>query len=154
MDKLCKECDNRYEISYKFCPECGSKLNNIEVEYLLNQVNEDYKSVYGVWRVKAEEECTGVSNSNLGIYEGYIDEIAIVLARKPYRSLIFESVRSVNEPKHISELSSINIKFDYKAGFQGMQNKEAVKVLNEIFKERDVEISESDKDFCFELTRI
>ena len=47
---------------------------------------------YGVWKVTTEGDCEGRSIKQLGIHEGYVDEIALCLADKNSYSLEFTRV--------------------------------------------------------------
>ena len=37
---------------------------------------EDYKNPYGIWIVTTEGDCEGRSTRHLGVFQGYIDDIA------------------------------------------------------------------------------
>lgn len=59
---------------------------------MTKKLAESYKKAYGFWEVTTEGDCEGKSVSRLGIYEGYIDEIALALADRCYYSLCFRPI--------------------------------------------------------------
>lgn len=50
---------------------------------------------YGMWRVTTEGDCEGRSVRDLGVYEGFFDEVALRLADKSYYSLTLTPVEPV-----------------------------------------------------------
>ncbi len=57
---------------------------------------------YGIWSVTTEGDCEGRTTTNLGIHQGFVDEIAFKLADKCYYYLRFE-------PVHLDNLTGKNI---------------------------------------------
>lgn len=50
-----------------------------------------YDKAYGFWHVTTEGDCEGRSITDLGVFEGNIDTIALALADRCYYSLRFMS---------------------------------------------------------------
>ena len=50
-----------------------------------------YTNPYGLWEVTTEGDCEGRSRKGLGVFEGYLDDIAFYLANKAYYTLEFKS---------------------------------------------------------------
>lgn len=78
---------------------------------MTKKLAESYKKAYGFWEVTTEGDCEGRSVSRLGIYEGYIDEIALALADRCYYSLCFRPI----DPRALDltpKRKSVEISFD------------------------------------------
>ena len=72
---------------------------------------EDYKNPYGIWIVTTEGDCEGRSTRHLGVFQGYIDDIAFALAEKCCYSLEFEKVcTDIPVPKRA--LDEVNVTLD------------------------------------------
>lgn len=96
-------------------------------------------SVYGTFQVTTEGDCEGRTTRDLGIYTGYIDEIAFALADKCYYKLCFTKV----EPKKISMIpkrDKVEISLDINSGIWDLNNTGAMSYFKELFRERDVEV--------------
>jgi|TARA_R100000750_G_C2335181_1_gene91815 hypothetical protein len=55
----------------------------------------DKITLYGLWEVTTEGDCEGRTTRNLGIYEGYVDDIALTLADQAYYKLSFKQAVKV-----------------------------------------------------------
>lgn len=78
---------------------------------MTKKLAESYKKAYGFWEVTTEGDCEGRSVSRLGIYEGYIDKIALALADRCYYSLCFRPI----DPRALDltpKRKSVEISFD------------------------------------------
>lgn len=86
---------------------------------MLHKLSE-YNNFYGIWEVTTEGDVEGRSTRSIGIYEGYIEEIAFYLADKAYYSLFFKraEVIQVNPSFHKPTKSSVTIK-TYGVSFDG-----------------------------------
>ena len=49
-----------------------------------------YNNAYGLWEVTTEGDCEGKSTRKLGVYEGFIDDIAFALVGSCCYSLRFK----------------------------------------------------------------
>ena len=102
----------------------------------------DYQNPYGMWKVETEGDAEGRSMTQLGVYTGFIDEIALALADKCSYTLYFQLVK----PKELDltpKKKSVAIRLSYASGLQNINDKyEKLNHLkNGLFKERDVCIS-------------
>lgn len=96
-------------------------------------------SAYGTFQVTTEGDCEGRTTRDLGIYTGYIDEIAFALADKCYYKLQFTKV----EPKKISMIpkrDKVEISLDIDSGIWDLDNMSAMRYFKELFCDRDVEV--------------
>lgn len=99
-------------------------------------------SVYGVFKVTTEGDCEGRTTRDLGTYEGYVDEIAFALADKCYYSLEFHKINPEEfKLDMIPKRKSVDIHFDIDSGTWDLEEKDRVKYFKNLFKDRDVEIS-------------
>lgn len=88
---------------------------------MTKKLAESYKKAYGFWEVTTEGDCEGRSVSRLGIYEGYIDEIALALADRCYYSLCFRPI----DPRALDltpKRKSVEISFDIGSNTWDMDN--------------------------------
>lgn len=153
MNKICKDCGINYNESYYYCPKCGNELEMLGIEALLERVDRGYKNVYGVWQVTTEGDCEGRSTNRLGIYNGYIDEIALMLADSAYYSLTFEPVIPREVTNRVTKKDYVDVRFGSTSGLRDMTSDEKLAVLSEIFKERNVNISDTNTYGCFKISK-
>lgn len=99
-------------------------------------------SVYGTFKVTTEGDAEGRSARNLGIYRGFIDEIAFALADKCYYSLSFSPV-VVEELDTTPTRDTVNISLELDNDLFSMNLTETKSFFQEFFKDRDVEVVEA-----------
>ena len=101
---------------------------------MTEKLAESYKKAYGFWEVTTEGDCEGRSVSRLGIYEGYIDEIALALADRCYYSLCFRPI----DPRALDltpKRKSVEISFDIGSNTWDMDNDGIVAAFKEVLKD-------------------
>ena len=111
---------------------------------MTKKLAESYKKAYGFWEVTTEGDCEGKSVSRLGIYEGYIDEIALALADRCYYSLCFRPI----DPRALDltpKRKSVEISFDIGSNTWDMDNEGIVAAFKEVLKDRPEEETEEEK---------
>jgi hypothetical protein len=104
---------------------------------MTKKLAESYKKAYGFWEVTTEGDCEGKSVSRLGIYEGYIDKIALALADRCYYSLCFRPI----DPRALDltpKRKSVEISFDIGSNTWDMDNEGIVAAFKEVLKDRPV----------------
>lgn len=102
---------------------------------------DDYKNPYGTWMVTTEGDCEGRSTRNLGVYVGYIDEIAFALAEKCYYSLKFEKV-CTDVPTPTKVLEKVDITLDINSKTWKLSPHDRVEFFRNMLQNRDVYVSE------------
>lgn len=113
------------------------KLQVKERRIIMEKVN--YTS-YGEWEITTEGDCEGRSVRNLGIFEGYIDEIAFALADKACYVLQFSRVQK-NIPLDMTpKRNKVNIMLNIDSGTWDMKNEERIDYFKNLFKDRDIEV--------------
>ena len=55
-------------------------------------------AAYGLWQVTTEGDCEGKTTTNLGVHEGYLDDIAFSLGSRAYYSLQFQKMDKSKKP--------------------------------------------------------
>ena len=100
---------------------------------------EAYKSPYGFWQVTTEGDCEGKSVRNLGIHEGYIDDIAFALADKQYYSLQFSTV-DPHEMDMTPKRNEVSVSLDINSETWNMKDNELVHFWQSMMKNRDVNV--------------
>lgn len=98
-----------------------------------------YANAFGVWRVTTEGDCEGRSVRDLGVHEGYLDEIAFALADKVYYSLQFSTSKKITmEPK----TSQVSVSLNIDSGTWDMVPTQRVNFFRSMLEGRDVFVSE------------
>lgn len=105
-----------------------------------------YTNPYGLWKVTTEGDCEGRSSRNLGIFEGYLDDIAFYLADKAYYTLEFEKIDilRISHKNVNAERSEVNVSLDISSGTWGMSSEERVLEFKKLLSERHVRVTEGD----------
>jgi hypothetical protein len=110
-------------------------------------------NAHGFWKVTTEGDCEGRSTTNLGTYEGYLDDIAFALANKAMYGLKFTAI----DPHGLKELhakaTKIQISLDIETGTWDMKGKERVEYFRKMLIGRDVYIKEGQYYACVELIK-
>ena len=94
---------------------------------------------YGTFKVTTEGDCEGKSIRDLGVYTGYIDEIAFALADKCFYTLCFALVEPTTldlTPKKDTVKISLNID----SGVWDFNGADAMDYFKDFFANRDVEV--------------
>ena len=107
----------------------------------MSEIKKGYDNVYGTWQVTTEGDVEGRSVKQLGIYTGYVDEIALHLSDRVYYSLTFKRSEDVGE--YVQKRNSVLVQFDIESGTWPICNSGNLDKIREIFSERDVEITDS-----------
>lgn len=102
----------------------------------------DYKNPYGIWKVTTEGDCEGRSIRNLGVYQGYVDEIAFALADKCSYSLRFEKI-CTDVPKPTKAIEKVNISFAIESETWDMDSGERVQFVRSMLQGRGTHVFES-----------
>ncbi len=108
---------------------------------MTKKLAKSYKNAYGFWEVTTEGDCEGRSVNRIGVYEGYIDEIALALADRCYYSLRF---RPINP--HALDMTpkrkSVEVSFDVGSNTWDMDKDGIVTTFKEVLKDRPVYVRE------------
>ena len=111
---------------------------------------------YGIWNVTTEGDCEGRTTTQLGIHEGFIDEIAFALADKSGYSLTFKQVENVKldmTPKK----DSVHVQLDIDSGTWSMtkesRNKYATDMFDRAGRSNKVKIENSNYYGSFKIVK-
>jgi len=97
-------------------------------------------TIYGTFKVTTEGDCEGRSTRELGVYTGYVDEIAFALADRCCYSLRFTPVEP-DELDMTPKKDTVKISFDINSGAWDLKPADAIRYFKEFFKDRDVEVT-------------
>lgn len=100
----------------------------------------EYKN-YGTFKVTTEGDCEGRSIRDLGVYTGYIDEIAFALADKCFYSLYFTLVEPPTALDLTPKKDTVRISLDIESGAWDFNVADAMEYFKEFFADRDVEVT-------------
>lgn len=91
-------------------------------------------SAYGLWRVTTEGDVEGRTVRDLGVHEGWLDEIAFALAEDCYYSLRFINLdpQAFHGLKRISK-KTVNVSFEFSGSMGASERK---KYVTELLKDR------------------
>lgn len=139
---ICNHCKNTIHLPQaNFCPYCGVEVSDPVPS--VESLSPKYRSVYGVWRVITAGDVEGRTLKDLGVYEGYVDEIAKHLAPQQFYQLRFSKVDDPNiVPDIVKPIKKANISFDIESNSWHFNEKQLIALMRELFKDRPVEINE------------
>ena len=103
---------------------------------------EDYKNPYGIWKVTTEGDCEGRSTRQLGIFQGYIDDIAFALAEKCCYSLQFTKI-SIDIPTPTKAIGEVNVTLDIGSETWKLTPEQRVDFFRTMLYKREVFVSKS-----------
>lgn len=95
--------------------------------------------VYGLWQVSTEGDCEGRSSRNLGVWEGFIDDIALHLADRVMYNLWITPV-DINKVTEKPMARRVDV---YINSIAHIDAKERLDIATRAFAHRNVRISES-----------
>jgi len=138
----CKHCMTKLDADSQFCKYCGKSVEIVPPTVILP---EPYNNSYGRWRVTTEGDVEGKTTKDLGCFEGYIDEIAQVLASNAYYGLCFKAVPSLEQLAETAPpCKSVSISLDIGSKTWGLNNKARVASMANVLKDRPVRVIPSD----------
>lgn len=113
-------------------------------------LNPDYDTAWGIWRVTTEGDCEGRTTKELGVWEGYIDEIALHLADRVMYGLCFDVAESKSSSSLPPAGKEVNISFGINSGTWNMSREERLAVFDNIIarSNRPVRVEESNYFAC------
>lgn len=101
--------------------------------------NKAYENPYGIWDVSTEGDVEGRSVRHLGTHEGFVDEIALKLAKESYYSLNFSAVRENKQTKNMDKSGTcVSVTFGIDSGTWDMSPEERAKFFREVLRGRPV----------------
>ena len=108
----------------------------------MNSQNSPYANPFGTWEVTTEGDVEGRSTTRLGIFTGFVDEIALHLANRVCYSLCFRAKKE--QPKTLKPTGiSVVIHFDIDSKTWDMSPDERVSFAKEVFRDRPVQIDKA-----------
>lgn len=105
---------------------------------------------YGIWTVTTEGDCEGRSVSNLGTYEGYIDEIALNLAGRALYGLRFEPAKQIE--KEARPGTSVQVSLGYESGTWDLKGQSLVEYFKKMLAGRNVSVTKGQSYACVKIT--
>lgn len=113
-----------------------------------------YANPMGTWKVTTEGDCEGRSVQDLGIFTGYVDEIALALADRCYYSLEFTAIEPTTVPlQQNSVAKEVHVHFNVSSNTWGLKSPERAAIATQVFKDRPVRIGESCYYASFKIIR-
>lgn len=143
----CSNCAHEIFDGSMFCNYCGTKQPET--------LSKLYENCFGLWHVTTEGDCEGRTTKDLGIFKGYIDEIAKTLSNQCYYSLKFEAAlpatvvkETVLEPK-----KKVSVSLNGESGYGRMTPAKKREFLKQLFKDRTVKATPTNSygDFLIEF---
>jgi hypothetical protein len=97
---------------------------------------------YGKWHVTTEGDVEGRSTTDLGVYEGYLDEIAFALGRKAYYSLYFEPAKELPPQAKSAPADQVHVVLTIDSGTWDMDPAKRQGFFRKLLEGRDVEVKD------------
>jgi hypothetical protein len=107
---------------------------------------------YGIWHVTTEGDEEGRTTRDLGVHEGYIDDVAFALASRQFYSLDFELVDTLKW-KTLPVSTQANVRLKISTGTWDMLADARVGFFRQMLAGRDVTITKSNYFASVALTR-
>lgn len=133
--KYCGHCKIEFKNEYMFCPMCGKSLENNDID--VSELNEGFRSVYGKWNVTTYGNYEGSTITNLGDYEGYIDDIALSLADKAVITLKFKPAKEEKKLEKLKNIKRVRVCFPFEVYEGKKSKKEFDAIVKKLFTYRD-----------------
>lgn len=116
---------------------------------------EDYENLYGFWHVTTSGDCEGRTTRDLGVHEGWVDDIAFAFAHKAMYDLTFERVNPVdwsmnNENPKADE---VHVRFNIDSGTWDLKGDDLVDWAANVFKDRPCHVLRSNYFSAFALSK-
>ena len=103
----------------------------------VSELPEDYQNLYGLWKVTTEGDEEGRTTKSLGIYEGWVDEIALYLSDKCYYSLTFTAYHINKVPVSSNYIkkdkAQVNVKFDIDSKTWDLSAHDRAQLISNLF---------------------
>lgn len=114
-----------------------------------------YTNPYGISEVSTEGDCEGRTSRNLGIFEGYLNDIAFHLADKAFYSLDFKEVRipKISHEDANSKRTEVDVRLDSCSNTWDMSSKELVKKFKKLLSGQNVYVKEGRSFACVTLSK-
>jgi hypothetical protein len=106
-------------------------------------MNRRQYSAKGAWHVTTEGDCEGKSTHDLGVHEGYLDDIAFALGRQAYYSLTFSAAKPLPDPVKTQPVREVCVKLDIDSGTWDLKSPERVAYFRNLLAGRDVAVTGS-----------
>ena len=129
----CSECTEEIPTGSLFCNFCGERQRQTVSHY-------NWNTPYGMWKVTTEGDCEGRSTKDLGIHEGFIDEIAFALANQAGYSLRFSPAKINKEIAKSPKAKSVSVSLDIDSKTWDMTPEKRVEFVKKLFKDRLVNV--------------
>lgn len=91
-----------------------------------------YFDAWGTWKVTTEGDVEGRSTVQLGVFTGYVDEIAFHLADKCFYTLQFEPVENPATIKYYPKRNEVNVSFGIDSDTWNMSPKTRAKFWSSV----------------------
>jgi hypothetical protein len=96
---------------------------------------------FGVWHVTTEGDCEGRSTADLGVHEGYLDQVAFDLAPQAMYTLTFNPPDPVSIRTKIPSLHDhVVVNLGYKFGLDKMTEQARVGFFERMLRDRPVRV--------------
>lgn len=121
------------------------------------KIKSEYQNPYGIWRVTTDCD-EGMSTKGLGIYEGYIDEIALSIppSKEGYSGLEFTAVnviRASEEKPFPIVRNDVPVSLGSGSGKHDMTRAEIIERMQKLFENRPVVIRDNGPYCGFVIAR-
>lgn len=110
-----------------------------------------YLDPYGLWKITTEGDCEGKSTRHIGIFEGYIDDLALRYANKAMYALEFEKIDPVADDLPPMNNKQANVQLSIDSGTWDMDRAERVNFVETMLKDRPVKVEGSNYFGSFKI---
>lgn len=99
---------------------------------------------FGIWHVTTEGDCEGRTTRDLGVHEGYLDEIAFDLAPQAEYTLTFNPPEAAHVRTAVPSLHDhVNVNMGYRFGLSSMTEPGRANFFKRLLEGRPVQVESS-----------
>ena len=149
---VCRRCGVELIEGSKFCHECGTKLALSFDEIKCNvqkRVKNSYLEPFGLWEVSTYSDSLCTKERVLGVFEGFIDDIAFSLYHKSNYELKFKKLpanKLVKESDSLGGVVEISLKGVETYDGLPLTDDEEKALICILMQNRPTSVFESDKN--------
>lgn len=115
----------------------------------MTEFDKPYNKAYGFWHVTTEGDCEGRSTTDLGVFEGNIDTIALALADRCYYYTLYFTAVDPTDYDETPKKDEINISISGASGLYDMTKEERLDAMRNMLKDRPVFVRDGNRADTF-----
>lgn len=120
-------------------PSLQWDVQNYQGDIMSNKIY----NAYGKWHVTTEGDCEGRTTKDLGVHEGFLDDIAFALGGEAFYGLRFSTAKELPPPNKRFPVTSTHVSLDIDSDTWGMPSKARVEYFKKLLLGRKTIVRDS-----------